>query len=215
MNDNLTLRSGKLIASLLLLAAIPCGAQASAADAAAAPAADPKVAQFETLAQSIMQNPLGASEEQILSLIASANERGRFYATNIAIKAWLARQTSPSAAVLRASAENASLAGDLRTAASRYKLLIAASPADEGRSRAAAKLYEILIDDLGNFIIIRAAGSSDLLDKRGRKVNRRGYLIDRFGNVINSKGNVIFKAMELDVDDEIPVPFDYGTRKSK
>jgi hypothetical protein len=74
---------------------------------------------------------------------------------------------------------------------------------------------EFEIDDLGNFIIIRAAGSSDLLDKRGRKVNRRGYLIDRFGNVINSKGNVIFKAMELDVDDEIPVPFDYGARKSK
>jgi len=44
---------------------------------------------------------------------------------------------------------------------------------------------EFEIDDLGNFIIIRAAGSKDLLDKRGRKVNRRGYLIDRFGNVIN------------------------------
>lgn len=69
------------------------------------------------------------------------------------------------------------------------------------------------IDDLGNFIIIRAAGSTDLLDKRGRKVNRRGYLIDRFGNVINSQGNVIFKAMELDIDDEIPAPFDQGTRK--
>jgi len=144
-------RVGNVLLLVLLLAVIPCGAQASAADAAAAPAADPKVAQFETLAQSIMQNPLGASEEQILSLIASANELGRFYATNIAIKAWLARQTSPSAAVLRASAENACLAGDLRTAASRYKLLIAASPADEGRSRAAAKLYEILVDDLGNF----------------------------------------------------------------
>ena len=144
-------RVGNILRSVFLLAAIPCGAQASAADAAAAPAADPKVAQFETLAQSIMQNPAGASEEQILSLIASANELGRFYATNIAIKAWLARQTSPSAAVLRASAENASLAGDLRTSASRYKLLIAASPADEGRSRAAAKLYEILVDDLGNF----------------------------------------------------------------
>ena len=69
------------------------------------------------------------------------------------------------------------------------------------------------IDDLGNFIIIRAAGSQDLLDNRGRKVNRRGYLIDRFGNVINTKGNVIFKVMELDVDDEIPAPFDFGVRK--
>lgn len=41
------------------------------------------------------------------------------------------------------------------------------------------------VDDLGNFIIIRSNGGTDLMDKRGRKVNRRGYLIDRFGNVIN------------------------------
>jgi len=34
-------------------------------------------------------------------------------------------------------------------------------------------------DDLGNFIIVRKAGSSDLIDKRGRRVNRRGYLIDK------------------------------------
>ena len=56
-------RVGNVLLLLLLLAAIPCGAQASAADAAAAPEADPQVAQFETLAQSIMQNPAGASEE--------------------------------------------------------------------------------------------------------------------------------------------------------
>lgn len=72
---------------------------------------------------------------------------------------------------------------------------------------------EFEIDDLGNFIIIRAAGSTDLMDKFGRKVNRRGYLIDRFGNVINTKGNVIFKVIELDIDDEIPAPFDLGVRK--
>jgi hypothetical protein len=45
-----------------------------------------------------------------------------------------------------------------------------------------------------------------LIDKRGRKVNRRGYLTDKNGNVINDKGNVIFKAIELDIDDEIPAP---------
>lgn len=72
---------------------------------------------------------------------------------------------------------------------------------------------EFEIDDLGNFIIIRAAGSTDLMDKYGRKVNRRGYLIDRFGNVINTKGDVIFKVIELDVDDEIPAPFDLDIRK--
>lgn len=44
-------------------------------------------------------------------------------------------------------------------------------------------------------------------------MNRRGYLIDRFGNVINMQGNIIFKAIELDVDDEIPAPFGFEKRK--
>lgn len=52
-----------------------------------------------------------------------------------------------------------------------------------------------------------------MLDNQGRKVNRRGYLIDRFGNVINVQGHVIFKAIELDLDDEIPAPFGFEKRK--
>lgn len=70
------------------------------------------------------------------------------------------------------------------------------------------------IDDLGNFIIIRGPnGITDLYDKQGRKVNRRGYLSDRFGNVINHKGDIVFKAVELDADDEIPAPFGFEKRK--
>lgn len=38
-------------------------------------------------------------------------------------------------------------------------------------------------------------------------------MIDRFGNVINNLGNIIFKAIELDVDDEIPAPFGFEKRK--
>lgn len=68
------------------------------------------------------------------------------------------------------------------------------------------------IDDMGNFIIMRGDGG-ELLDQRERLVNRRGYLIDRFGNVINDQGNIIFKAIELDVDDEIPAPFGFEKRK--
>lgn len=52
-----------------------------------------------------------------------------------------------------------------------------------------------------------------MLDNQGRKVNRRGYLIDRFGNVINVQGYVIFKAIELDLDDEIPAPFGFEKKK--
>lgn len=68
------------------------------------------------------------------------------------------------------------------------------------------------IDDLGNFIILRGE-KGELLDKKERRVNRRGYLIDRFGNIINKQGQVIFKAVELDSDDEIPAPFGFEKRK--
>ena len=71
---------------------------------------------------------------------------------------------------------------------------------------------EFEIDDLGNFIILRGE-KGELLDKKERRVNRRGYLVDRFGNVINTKGQIIFKAVELDSDDEIPAPFGFEKRK--
>ena len=71
---------------------------------------------------------------------------------------------------------------------------------------------EFEIDDLGNFIILRGE-KGELLDKRERRVNRRGYLVDRFGNVINKDGQIIFKAIELDSDDEIPAPFGFEKRK--
>ena len=73
---------------------------------------------------------------------------------------------------------------------------------------------EFEIDDLGNFIITRGP-NGELMDKRDRRVNRRGYLVDRFGNVINRQGDIIFKAVELDVDDEIPAPFGFEKRKAK
>ena len=71
---------------------------------------------------------------------------------------------------------------------------------------------EFEIDDLGNFIIMRGE-NGELLDQKERNVNRRGYLVDRFGNVINTNGNIIFRAVELDVDDEIPAPFGFEKRK--
>lgn len=71
---------------------------------------------------------------------------------------------------------------------------------------------EFEIDDLGNFIILRGE-RGELLDKKERRVNRRGYLVDRFGNIINNKGQIIFKAVELDSDDEIPAPFGFEKRK--
>ena len=71
---------------------------------------------------------------------------------------------------------------------------------------------EFEIDDLGNFIIMRG-DNGELMDQKERSVNRRGYLVDRFGNVINNEGNIIFRAVELDIDDEIPAPFGFEKRK--
>jgi hypothetical protein len=71
---------------------------------------------------------------------------------------------------------------------------------------------EFEIDDLGNFIILRGE-KGELLDKKERRVNRRGYLIDRFGNVVDKYTQIIFKAIELDSDDEIPAPYGFEKRK--
>jgi len=42
------------------------------------------------------------------------------------------------------------------------------------------------MDELGNLIIVRKYGTHELIDRKGRRVNRRGFLLDNFGNVINS-----------------------------
>ena len=157
-------RAAPLRFGLWLVIAI-AAANASSAVRAAAPApaaADPKTAAFETLARSVLQNPTAATEQQVLEMLSAAGPLGRSYAANLALKAWLARQSSPSPAVLLAGAENAALAGDLRTAASRYKLFIAAAPADEARSRAAARLYTILVDQLA-----RADDAYDFMTRLG------------------------------------------------
>ena len=71
---------------------------------------------------------------------------------------------------------------------------------------------EFEIDDAGNYIIERGE-QGELLDSAGRPVNKRGYLVDKLGNVINTKDEIIFKAADLDSDDEIPAPYGFEKRK--
>jgi hypothetical protein len=53
-----------------------------------------------------------------------------------------------------------------------------------------------------------------LFDKFDRRVNKRGYLVDEIGNVIRAtNGEIIFRADELDDEDEIPAPFSFEKRK--
>jgi TolA-binding protein len=108
--------------------------------AAAAHAAEPQPAKLSP----------DAAEPQVVEFLAQAGKTGDAYAATIALKAWLARHPSPAAGVLVAAGDTALAAGDLQAAASLYKRGIAALPADEARSRVAARLYEILVGCLQN-----------------------------------------------------------------
>ena len=64
-------------------------------------------------------------------------------------------------------------------------------------------------DDVDNSIIIRENADGQLVDIRGRKVNKHGHLIDANGNIINRKGDIIFTKAEADKeygDPDIPKP---------
>ena len=54
-----------------------------------------------------------------------------------------------------------------------------------------------------------------LVDTKGRLVNKRGYLINEHEDVITASGLVIFRANELDADDEIPAPFVFEKHKAE
>jgi TolA-binding protein len=133
---------GRAAAFGMLIAALLGGAARGAeVDARAA---------FDAAMQAVAQSATPVPEQQVLDMLEASRKFGRPLAANLAVKAWLQRQPSPAPALLLAAAEHASLAGDLKSAASRYKAFIASGPADEARSRGAARLYEILINDLAN-----------------------------------------------------------------
>lgn len=89
-----------------------------------------------------------AAEPQVLDFLAQARDTDAAFAAHLALKAWLSRHPAPGPAVLVAAGDTARASGDLQSAASLYKRVIAAAPADEARSRVAARLYEILVGQL-------------------------------------------------------------------
>ena len=90
--------------------------------------------------------PADAAEPQVVEILAKARAAGDAYAAHLAMKGWISRNPSPSAGVLVAAADTALAAGDLQSAAALTKRFIAAAPADEARSQAAARLYELLVN---------------------------------------------------------------------
>lgn len=63
-------------------------------------------------------------------------------------------------------------------------------------------------DPVDNCILIKENEHSELVDLRGRRVNRQGYLVDPDRNIINRKGEVVFRyeeiAKELGEDSSLP-----------
>jgi hypothetical protein len=53
------------------------------------------------------------------------------------------------------------------------------------------------------------------VDRTGHRVNNMGYLIDPACNVVKRDGQVVFRAEEVDSDDEIPAPFCYELKKQQ
>lgn len=58
-------------------------------------------------------------------------------------------------------------------------------------------------DPQGNIVVMKNP-EGELIDKQGNRVNKKGYLVDGEGNVIDRRGKIVFKASQLDSDDEIP-----------
>jgi hypothetical protein len=73
------------------------------------------------------------------------------------------------------------------------------------------------IDEEGNYIIISNGkdirGKPRLEDMDGHRVNKRGYLINDHGQVVTRDKTIIFRADEVDEDDEVPAPFCYYKNK--
>ena len=104
---------------------------------------------FDQLLTKVQTDPGGSSEADVQRLLRLGQDLGRCYTTSLAVKGYLAHHFQPSAALLKMAAENAFLAGDHRSAATRYKRYLVSAPAGDEASAAAARLYIILIDFLG------------------------------------------------------------------
>ncbi len=63
-------------------------------------------------------------------------------------------------------------------------------------------------DPNDGYILIKENEQSQLVDLRGRRVNKRGYLVDDQQNIINRKGEIIFRYDEVmkEFEDDTPAP---------
>jgi len=151
------MKKSLLLTGWIILAAV-------AATAAAKPAADPKHARFDGLLKKIQGDPASSAEAEVIELLGLAKQLGRPYPASLAVRGYLSTHFTPSAKLLRATAEAAYLAGDYTFAAARLRTyLIPAKPSRES-AETAALLYTLLIDQLG-----APADAYDFIHRHGMK----------------------------------------------
>ncbi|MEI8063008.1 MAG: hypothetical protein WCH84_02985, partial [Verrucomicrobiota bacterium] len=105
--------------------------------------------EFRAAIERVQKNPGTVSGDEVAKLLQQAKGLNCPYTASAAVKAYFAQNLNVPAPLLRAAAENAALAGDFRTAASRYKQFLRTAPAGAETSEVAAQLYQIQVDFLG------------------------------------------------------------------
>ena len=105
--------------------------------------------EFRAAIERVQKSPGTVTGAELAKLLQQAKDLNQPYTAAVAIKAFFAQNLSVPAPLLKAAAENAALAGDFRTAASRYKQFLRAAPASVETSEVAARLYQIQVDFLG------------------------------------------------------------------
>ena len=104
---------------------------------------------FRAAVERVQKNPGTVSGDEVAKLLQMAKDLNRPYTAAVAVKAYFTQNLTLPAPLLKAAAENAALAGDFRTAASRYKQFLRTAPASGETADAAAQLYQIQVDFLG------------------------------------------------------------------
>ena len=103
-------------------------------------------AEFATLVQAVRSGD--ASDAQVEKMLRAAQENGRAFTANQAVKGYLRREMTAKGEMVRLAAETAAMAGDLRTAVNRYKNYLGAAADDKVSADAAAHMYELMIESL-------------------------------------------------------------------
>ncbi|MCG3148814.1 MAG: Outer membrane protein assembly factor BamD [Verrucomicrobiae bacterium] len=105
--------------------------------------------EFVALVERVQKTPGAATTAEVTKLLQLSQELNRPYTAATAVKAYFTQNLNVPAPLLKAAAENAALAGDFRTAVTRYKQYLRLVPGNAESSVIAARLYQLQVDFLG------------------------------------------------------------------